>query len=91
MPAKVDEFTAIAQKLRKETIRIPNLQPLYARWPQGLSPHYERLVGAIIEHVEAAFSDDDAYVGRVKEMDFASFLCRYVDCISSTLNLPDCP
>jgi len=79
MPAKVDEFTAVAQKLRKETIRIPNLQPLYARWPQGLSPHYERLVDAINEHVEAAFPEDEAYVQRVKKMDFASFLCRYVN------------
>ena len=84
MPAEVDEFTAVAQKLRKEILHIPNLRPLYARWPQRLSPHYERLVGAINEHVEAAFPDDEAYVQRAKKMDFASFLCRYADLTLST-------
>ena len=73
---KVDDYTAVAQKLRGATLNIPDVKPLYGRWRQGFNFHYDRLRAVMDEQLESTFTDE-RYIKRIKKMDLASFACMY--------------
>jgi hypothetical protein len=38
--------------LRGQTVTVPNLWPSFAKWPQGINVHYERLVKVVDDKLE---------------------------------------
>lgn len=43
----ITDVQALSARLHGQTLTIPNLKPLFSRWPYRISPHYNHLQNTV--------------------------------------------
>ena len=65
-----------ATALRGQQLCIPNLQPVFSVWKQGINPSYERVKQSVDERLEGLVGDERVLV-KVKAADIGLFAAGY--------------
>jgi len=69
--------TLPADALRGQRLIIPNLQPAFASWKQGVNPLYDRAKHAVDESLEGLIEDERVLV-KLKAADLGLFAAGYL-------------
>jgi Txe/YoeB family toxin of Txe-Axe toxin-antitoxin module len=70
----VDE---VAAKLKGQTLHLPSLRDLYARWPNEISPHYDQLQKIIDDQISRRITDEHAR-RKAEKINVTFFSATYV-------------
>jgi len=65
-----------AESLRGQTLHIPNLQPAFAAWKQGINPAHARVRQAVDARL-AGLIGDETVLAKVRGADIGLFAAGY--------------
>lgn len=70
MPASIE--LEMASRFKGQTLRLPNLKGLFAKWPNTVNPHYEELK-EIVESKIVEWISDEPSRAKARKLDLAFF------------------
>ncbi len=73
--------------LKGKLLRVPDLHPVFAQWPAGISPHLPEVRRNVNQVVEQFVHDEEAR-NKIYKTDVSLMIARYVTsylCISALL------
>lgn len=65
--------------LRGSRLCIPNLQPIFASWKQGINPLHGRVKKAVDARLDGLISGDEKALAKIKAADIGLFAAGYVN------------